>query len=122
MNHTLIEQVILVAAHQYVMDYAAFAKADRSFDGGEFSRDLEAPREVTEAMVLLDRARMTTDEDGNPRYMTLEERVEQDTLEEFLGCGDNCHHCAVPADDSDPYAARLSYEDAEQEELEYEDA
>jgi hypothetical protein len=83
MIYSIIEQVILVAAHQHLLDFYAFKDATDSIDYNEF-----APDSVLAATYLLDDARVAATQEGNLRLMTLEQRIDQDMFYEW--CNEHC--------------------------------
>ena len=78
--------MILVAAFNHVNDFIEFEQAQYEIDFNEFAQ-LGVPATVDVANDLLNASRMTAD--PNLRYMTLEERVEEDLFDAWTASGDS---------------------------------
>ena len=102
MNHTIIEQMILVAAFRHVQDFEEFQQTTNDIDGNEFAPPCDEPESVLAANALLDAERITrTTLAGDLRYSTLEERVDDELFEAWLHEGDYTEHLEdLSADDS----------------------
>jgi hypothetical protein len=59
---TIIEQFIIAAAAQHMVDFGEFAQATHSIDCGEFSSEMEPPSSIEAAMALLDDNDLAIDE------------------------------------------------------------
>lgn len=62
----IVEQIIIVAAHELLSDYHMFVNADTSIDGGEHSSDRDVPSEVSAAYDLV--TALEADEQGHSEY------------------------------------------------------